>query len=198
MAQPPFPFDLLDAVAGRVLPAVKPVVDPFLAPASRELRHRLVLLLNHVLGQEAEAMARLKRQRGRVLEITWRDLALRLAVTPAGLLDQAPADARPDLTLALIQDSPLELARSALRGDKPDVRIAGDVQLAAEVNWLADHLRWDLEEDLSRLMGDAPAHALATGLRQALSALKGFASRFEAGRTPASAPPAAHAPGGAS
>jgi ubiquinone biosynthesis protein UbiJ len=39
------------------------------------------------------------------------------------------------------------------------VRIEGDVQLAAEVNWLVDHVRWDMEEDLSRLMGDAPAHA---------------------------------------
>ncbi len=141
-------------------------------------------------------MARLKRQRGRVLEITWRDLALRLAVTPAGLLDQAPAGARADLTLALTQASPLERARAALRGGKPEVRIAGDVQLAAEVNWLADHLRWDLEEDLSRLLGDAPAHALASGLRQAASAIKAFALRFDAGR--AAAGPAAHAPGGAS
>jgi hypothetical protein len=40
------------------------------------------------------------------------------------------------------------------------VRIAGDVQLAAEVQWLVDHVRWDLEEDLSRVIGDAPAHAM--------------------------------------
>ena len=196
MASSPSPLDLLDALAGRILPAVKPVVDPFLEPALRELRHRLVMLLNHVLGQEPEAMARLKRQKGRVLEITWQDLGLRLAVTPAGLVDQAPAGARADLTLALTQDSPLELARTALRGDKPEVRIAGDVQLAAEVNWLADHLRWDLEEDLARLLGDAPAHALAAGMRQAASAIKTFAARFDTGR-PAGTP-ATHAPGGAS
>jgi hypothetical protein len=42
------------------------------------------------------------------------------------------------------------------------VRIAGDVQFAAEINWLVEHVRWDLEEDLSRLIGDAPAHAMAT------------------------------------
>jgi ubiquinone biosynthesis protein UbiJ len=35
------------------------------------------------------------------------------------------------------------------------------VQLAAEVNWLADHVRWDLEEDLARVIGDVPAHTLA-------------------------------------
>lgn len=39
--------------------------------------------------------------------------------------------------------------------DKPAVSIEGDVQLAAEVAWLVDNLRWDVEEDLSRLIGDA-------------------------------------------
>jgi ubiquinone biosynthesis protein UbiJ len=60
-----------------------------------------------------------------------------------------------------------------MQGDKPAVRIEGDVQLAAEINWLADHVRWDLEEDLARIMGDAPAHmvvqagrTLAQGLGQ--------------------------------
>ena len=36
---------------------------------------------------------------------------------------------------------------------------------AAEVQWLVDHVRWDLEEDLARLFGDAPAHAMGEVLR---------------------------------
>ena len=55
------------------------------------------------------------------------------------------------------------------------MRIEGDVQLAAEVNWLVDNVRWDLEEDLSRLMGDAPAHALAQAGRGMAQALRQFA-----------------------
>ena len=54
----------------------------------------------------------------------------------------------------------MALAQAVLRGDKPAVRIEGDVQLAAEVNWLADHVRWDMEEDLARIVGDVPAHTL--------------------------------------
>ena len=54
------------------------------------------------------------------------------------------------------------------------MRIEGDVQLAAEVNWLVDNLRWDMEEDLSRLMGDAPAHALMQGVRGMGQALRQF------------------------
>ena len=60
----------------------------------------------------------------------------------------------------------MELAQAALRGDKPAVRIAGDVQFAAEINWLVEHVRWDLEEDLSRLVGDAPAHAIGDVVRR--------------------------------
>ena len=51
------------------------------------------------------------------------------------------------------------------------------VQLAAEVNWLIDHVRWDAEEDLSRLIGDAPAHTLAQAARQAASALRSFVAK---------------------
>jgi ubiquinone biosynthesis protein UbiJ len=42
------------------------------------------------------------------------------------------------------------------------------------VNWLADHVSWDLEEDMARLFGDAPAHALGQGLRAMARALREF------------------------
>jgi ubiquinone biosynthesis protein UbiJ len=57
---------------------------------------------------------------------------------------------------------------------KPNIKIEGDVQLAAEVNWLADHVRWDVEEDLSRLLGDAPAHAVVSMVKQLVDGLKSF------------------------
>ena len=99
---------------------------------------------------------------------------MRLVATPAGLLDLADASATPDLTLTLTEESPLALTQAALRGDKPPVAIAGDVQFAAEINWLVDNVRWDLEEDLSRLVGDAPAHAVAQAMRGAGDALRKF------------------------
>jgi ubiquinone biosynthesis protein UbiJ len=66
------------------------------------------------------------------------------------------------------------LARAALGGGKPAVRIEGDVQLAAEVNWLVDHLRWDVEDDLARLIGGVPAHTLAAGARRVAETLRRF------------------------
>jgi|SRR5665647_449787 len=142
-----------------------------------EVQRRMVLLLNHILSQESEARRRLAQQKGRVVLMQWRTLTLKLIATPAGLLDQAEAQAKPDLLLALTEDSAFALAQTALAGDKPAVRIEGDVQLAAEVNWLVDHVRWDLEEDLSRLIGDVPAHSVAQAVRQVVLVLRQFVAK---------------------
>ena len=165
--QSPFSFldDLFNRFAGGLQPPEWMV---------EEIQRRLVLLINHVLMQEPEAQSRLARQSGRVVEAQWRIFRVRLVATPAGLLDVAPAASQPDLTLTLTEESPWELAQAALRADKPPVRIAGDVQFAAEINWLVENVRWDLEEDLSRIVGDAPAHALGEAGRRMVEALRGF------------------------
>ncbi len=139
-----------------------------------ETHHKCVLVLNHVLMQEPQAMQRLVRQSGRVVLTQWRSFTFKLLVTPAGLLDLAEEGATPDLTLVLTEESPFSLAQGVMQGAKPPVRIEGDVQLAAEVNWLADNVRWDAEEDLSRLIGDAPAHMLAQGARTVSGGLRDF------------------------
>jgi ubiquinone biosynthesis protein UbiJ len=129
--------------------------------AVNELQRRVVLLLNHVLMQEREAMTRLARQQGQTMLVQWRMFNFKLVATPAGLLDLAAPEATPDLVMTVTDQSPLSLAQAALRGDKPAVHIEGNVQLAAEVNWLVEHVRWDLEEDLARVIGDVSARTLS-------------------------------------
>ena len=153
-----------------------------------EIQQRLLLLLNHVLAQEPEAMQRLSRVAGQTLLLRWRHFHMGLAVTRVGLLDRTMPGATPDLSLTLIEESPLTLAQAALRGQKPPVRIEGDVLLAAEVNWLVDHLRWDIEEDLARLIGDAPARAVGEVAQRALAALREFAAKPQSPSSPPSGP----------
>lgn len=174
------PFSFLDDLLGKLQPPAWVV---------SEAQHRMVLLLNHILLQEPEAQARLKRQQGRVLQARWRGFVIRLAATPAGLLEIASGGDAPDLALTLTEESPLALAQAAARGDKPPVRIDGDVQFAAEINWLVDHVRWDVEEDLARLLGDAPAHMLGQAARTLGGALRQFVGAGPAGAD-------ARAPGG--
>ncbi len=169
MNKPPFSLpsaELLQQLAAR-LPAPP-------AWLRAELHNRLVLLLNHVLQQEPQAMDRLRRQQGKRLQLNWGSIELVLQPTPAGLLALSQPGESSDLQLRVAEASPLSLAQTVLAGGKPPVEIQGDVQLAAEVAWLVDNLRWDLEEDLSRLIGDAPAHKLAAAGRALVQGLRGF------------------------
>ncbi len=166
----PSPFPFLDDLASRVAGGLKPP-----AWMLEEIQRRLLLLVNHVLMQEPEAQARLARQSGGIVQAGWRMFEMRLRITPAGLLDLAPANAQADLTLSLSEVSPWQFAQAALGGERPPVHIAGDVQLAGDINWLVEHVRWDAEEDLARIVGDAPAHAMGQTMRRVMQALRRFA-----------------------
>ncbi len=164
------PFSLLESF-------LKDFPFPQLQPpiwAVDEVQRRIVLLLNHILLEEPEATKRLARQKGRIVQLQWRSFSMKFSATAAGLLDLGPFEAKPDLVLTLTEESPLTLAQGVLRGDRPAVRVTGDVQLAAEVNWLVDHVRWDLEEDLARIVGDAPAHTLGQVVRSMVRTLRQF------------------------
>lgn len=168
----PSPFSLLEGLFQNLPTALTPPVW-----AIEEGHRRIVLLLNHVLQQEPQAMERLVRQKGRVVLMQWQHFTFKVQATPAGLLDLAAADANADLKVVLVDESPLAMAQAWMQGGKPQVRIEGDVQLAAELNWLADHVRWDLEEDLARVLGDAPAHWLSQGARSLTQALQQWVSK---------------------
>lgn len=165
--------------AGSPLGRLQSLVGSIRPPewAVDEVQNRVVLFLNHVLMQEPQAQQRLRRQQGKPVRVRWGDFHLTLAPTPAGLLERPSGDRQPELHVTLSQTSPFALAQQVLAGERPAVDIQGDVQLAAEVAWLVDNVRWDVEEDLSRLVGDAMAHTLVGGARSAASALKAFVGR---------------------
>lgn len=161
------------------------------APAVME---RLTLLLNHVLGREPAAVERLRPHAGRVLRLQaegWPGLLpppppMAWRVTPAGLLEwcglEAPEGA--DLSVRLDATNPAALAMAALAGQPPAVQVEGDAQFAADVSWLASNLRWDVADDLERLVGPALAQGLQQwggvvlrGLQAAMSAAGTFAAR---------------------
>ncbi len=161
-----------------------------------ESQNKLVLLLNHVLMQEPQATDRVRRQQGKAVRLVWGQFELTLQATPAGLLERPPfplpagqVPTRVDLTVSVTQTALPALLGTVARGEKPAVTIDGDVQLAAEVAWLADNVRWDVEEDLSRVLGDAAAHTLIKALGVAGAALKAFVARIQPGATAPAASP---------
>lgn len=171
------PLGLLQSLLGSIRPP-EWAVD--------ELQNRVVLFLNHVLMQEPQAQQRLRRQQGKPVRVRWGDFHLTLAATPAGLLERPSGERQPELHVTLTQTSPLAIAQQVLTGERPAVDIQGDVQLAAEVAWLVDNVRWDVEEDLARVVGDAAAHTLVGGARSMATALKAFIGRRGPGSAGAS------------
>jgi ubiquinone biosynthesis protein UbiJ len=163
------------------------------------LSQRLTLLLNHVLGAESVATDRLRGHVGRTLRLHfegWPALLpplpqISYRVTPAGLLEFCAPDAGadPDLRLTVDASNPaLALAQWSASGEWPRVAVQGDAQFAADLSWLMDNLRWDVQDDVARLVGQAPAHELARiarmiagGLRATLTALSGVAARRAGG-----------------
>ena len=119
-------------------------------------------LLNRGLPRSVRARELCAELQGRSLAIDIRDIA-RLRVASNGLQlavtrDEEPAD-------ATVSGGPLGLA--ALAADSPEavlqrggVAIAGDAELAQKFRELGRLLRPDLEEELSLLLGDVPAHQL--------------------------------------
>lgn len=170
------------------------MLDTFQQLAASAFMQRLTLVLNHVLAGEEAALQRLRPHAGRFIRLQmngWPSLLppppeLSFQVTPAGLLEWTGPQAPPvvDLRLSLDASNPARALAQGLAGQRPAVDIAGDAALAADVSWLMDHVRWDIQDDVARLVGDGPAHELARmgrllagGLRTAVSALSGLAAQ---------------------
>ena len=120
-------------------------------------------VLNRLLESEPWARERLAPFAGETLELRAPPLpALRLAVLEGGRVQAGDAD--PSLTMTLKP----ELLPALARGEEHAARsvdVHGNSGLASEVLFLARHLRWDMEEDLSRLVGDVVAHRVAGAAR---------------------------------
>ena len=167
-------------------------LNALLVPA---LTDRLVLVVNHVLAAEPQAVARLVPHQGRVLRLELAALPrllqpapeLAFEVTPAGLMAACRDQLACDLRVRIDAANPAALAFRALTGELPAVEIEGDAQLAADVDWLLKNLRWDVEADLERLFGPVLAHelhklgsSLASALRAASQRATTMAERARA------------------
>jgi ubiquinone biosynthesis protein UbiJ len=160
---------------------------------------RSTLVINHVLAAEPVAQDRLKVHAGRAVALDldgWPALLppappLAWRITPAGLLEWCGLDGAPaaELQLHLDASNPALLLARALAGERPALRIEGDAQLAADVGWLTENLRWDAAADLERFFGPVVAQQLvqvgrmlAAGLRSALGAVEPLVQRLRPGR----------------
>src|SRR5262245_13717143 len=122
-------------------------------PETRILDPAAAAAANHLLRAAAWARAELKAHAGKTVRVELFPAGFSLTVLESGEVSPAAADAIAAVTLRLTPGPALRLAardESAWR----EVDATGDTDFAATINLLARNLRWDIEEDLSRVFGD--------------------------------------------
>ncbi len=115
--------------------------------------------LNHLLRQNPWAAAKLRPYAGKTVRIAIPPFETVLRIDSAGEFAAAESGAIADAGIRL---SPFAALQTLVRPElAPPADLEGDTQLAATVGKMLRELRWDAEEDLSRLVGDIPAHELS-------------------------------------
>ena len=147
------------------------MLDSFNSLLSGAAVERATLVINHVLAGEPMAMQRLKPHVGRCVQFQfdgWPSVlpplpSIAFRVTPASLLEWCGPEPmfEADLRVSIDASNPALAMVQAMTGERPKVEVAGDAAFATDLNWLFDNLRWDIQDDLARIVGQGPARELA-------------------------------------
>ena len=158
---------------------IMPLPFPFPAPTDFLLRG-----LNALLRREPWARERLAAHAGKSLRLTAGDpWTLHCAITSDGGLQTCDRAVVPDVVLSIPperrRDLPGAWRTGGLAGVTGQAHIQGDAGLAHLVSDLARTLRWDVEDDLSRVVGDVAAVRLTRGARELAGGLQQTARRAQ-------------------
>ena len=128
---------------------------------------------NRLLRDAEWARTQLVPFAGCIIRFDVSPLTAAFAIEGDGRLAAASLESEAD---ALVQMSGPTLARLVWLRDesaRQDVRVTGDTALASALTGVLSAMHWDVEEDLSRVIGDVAAHRMA----QAGSAFLSWQSR---------------------
>lgn len=121
--------------------------------------------VNRLLRSNSWALDKLRAHAGKTVLVTCAPFRVAALIAVDGELAPARAGALPDVTIAV---TPGLLMRAAARDHSAwrEAHVSGDVELAAAIDYVRSNLRWDFEEDLSRVVGDIAAHRIAGAARE--------------------------------
>jgi ubiquinone biosynthesis protein UbiJ len=122
----------------------------------------LAAAINHLLRGASWARERLRPFAGKAVRFDVAPFAFTLEILDNGEVASSQLEPATRFTLT----PALAMRMAAADADAwRDVVTSGDTALAREILYLAQNLRWDFEEDLSRVFGDIVAHRMAGAAR---------------------------------
>lgn len=121
-------------------------------------------VINHLLKDAQWARMRLAPFASRSFTLEVPPLIMHAAITDEGYLAPPTGEQSPNVAITV----PFSALPAAARGMDAlfrQARISGEADFAEAIGFVARNLKWDLEEDLSRLVGDIAAHRLTQTAR---------------------------------
>jgi len=115
--------------------------------------------INHLLRGAPWACERLMPFAGKTARFSLVPFAVALTIRDSGEVENAVAGTGADASFTLTPGVALRMLASDQNAWQ-DVQTSGDTELAREILFIARNLRWDAEEDLSRVFGDILAHRM--------------------------------------
>lgn len=128
-------------------------------------------LLSHLINQNSWARSQLQPFGGKSVRFNIPPVSATLVVLEDGGLAMAGDAAVPDAIVTI----PFSVALRLLADDEAATTLAtleGDTELAAALAKVLRNIQWEYEEDLSKLIGDAPAHEIAEFGRKAAAEVR--------------------------
>ena len=123
--------------------------------------------INHLLAQEPWAKNKLATHAGKVACMDAGLISTKLKVMADGMVAAAGLDAVSNVHIRVkLSDLPL-IAQNRERAFSY-VKVEGDADFANTISQLSQSLRWEIEEDLSKWIGDVAAARLVSGARAGL------------------------------
>lgn len=127
--------------------------------------------LQHITKQNNWSRQHLLAYAGKVVQFNIALIKTKLLILEDGSLGVAPNNADVDASIHI----PPSLALRLMAKDeaaKMLIKVEGDTHLAAELGKVLQHIRWDVEEDLSKVIGDIPANKMASASKKVASTAK--------------------------
>jgi ubiquinone biosynthesis protein UbiJ len=152
---------------------------PFL-PALLNPLDLLPAAINHLLDAEPWARAQLVPHANKTLHVVFQPFTIRLAVAPNGSVSRATPTAPADTTVTLPYSAVTRMLAGGSDAVLRDMHLEGDAEFAQAVSLLVKNLRWDVEEDLSKVVGDAVSHRAVSVGRRVTGELKRTQERVAA------------------
>lgn len=116
--------------------------------------------LQHITNQNNWSRQHLLAFSGKVIQFNVGFISTSLLILEDGSLAIATDHAVADATIHISPSLALRLLAKD-EAAKMRINIEGDTHLASELSKILQHMRWDIEEDISKLVGDIPANKIA-------------------------------------